>query len=303
MLASAFAAVSILLNKDYFRAHSWWQSLIESLPALALPIIAFFELRHSAEADVLRSEANRNRDEANEQRAEANRFRDEANEQRAEANRERARASDALNRIADQSQRARTKAERNAERLRPFMRKSVQVINNDDSRWVNAAEIVEIKDEVVTLFTPCSSTSTTAFAVHVHCDQLEIVEGSAGPLQLTLKILRRYGVDQNLGEIKTWENRGGKSAVPQFSKGPNVSSAQYTKSGSPERRRLDVFESASGENEYMLVNSQGETMFGDNKEVSRKFLLMQLEYESQGFRYDGGSSGGSKHELYIKKEN
>jgi hypothetical protein len=147
--AIALSVVSILLNKDYFWAHSWCQSLIESLPAIALPVIAFLELRHSAEANVLRSEANMAREEANEQSAQANKFREEANEQRGEANKERARASEALGRIADHTQKSRTKGERNAERLQPYLRQNIQVINADDSRWGSAAEIVGIKDEVV----------------------------------------------------------------------------------------------------------------------------------------------------------
>ena len=253
--------------KDFLFVHTWLFSALCAAPAL---IIAFLELRHS----------------------------DEANRLQEEANAERARANEALSRIAEHTKKAPTKAERNAERLGNYLRAKVQVVNADDSSWGSPAEIVEIKNEVVTLFTPAGFSSSTAFAVHVHCDNLEIIEGTGG--SLTLKVLQRYGTTQHLGQIKTWEERQNPPAVPLISKGLNVFDAEYTKPGSPERRRLDVFESADGSNSYMLVTPSGETRYGNNVEISRHFMLMQLEFETQGYRYSGGGSGGSKHELLIR---
>lgn len=126
------------------------------------------------------------------------------------------------------------------------------------------------------------------------------MEGLVGSLALTLKILKRYGADQNLGEIKKWEGRAQPRATPQFPKGPNVFDAEYIKSDSPERLRLDMYESADGNNSYMLVASSGETAYGDNMDIRRKFLLTQLEYEAKGFRYIGGGSRGSRHHLFVK---
>jgi hypothetical protein len=50
----------------------------------------------------------------------------------------------------------------------------------------------------------------------------------------------------------------------------------------------------------MLVMSSGEMLFGDNVGISPHFMLNQLEYETQGFRYNGGGSGGSKYPLFIR---
>jgi hypothetical protein len=176
-------------------------------------------------------------------------------------------------------------------------------LNADNSRWGDAAEIVEIKDEIVTLFTPSSSISSTAFAVHVSAENLEVIEEAVGDLPLTLRVLQRFGPDSNLGETRTWEERARAVAVRAFSRGSNVFNAKYIKTGSSERRTLDVFESSDGRNDYMLVNSSGENSYGDNKEISRRFLLAQFESQTQGFRYNGGGSGGSKHELYICTRN
>lgn len=298
----ALVFLAILLRsdiKDFLGTHPWWQDVLAFLSAIAVPVLAYFELRHSAEANDLRNEANRKRDEANEQRKIANQFSDEANEQRREANFERNRANEALARIAENTKRAPTKAERNADKLQNFLRCKVQVINADDSRWGDAAEIVEIKDEVATLFTPCSHISSVAMENHVHCEDMEIIESPVGSLPLTLKVLKRYGTFRNLGEIKTWEERMQQPSVPHFAKGPNVFNAEYIKAGSPDRRRLDVFESADGSNSYMLVASTGEIFYGDNRDISRKFMLAQIENQTQGLRWNGGGTGGSKHELYI----
>jgi ABC-type dipeptide/oligopeptide/nickel transport system permease component len=66
----------------FLGTHAWWQDVLALLSAVAVPILAYFELRHSAEANHMRREANELRIEANAASLEANRYRDEANEQR-----------------------------------------------------------------------------------------------------------------------------------------------------------------------------------------------------------------------------
>jgi hypothetical protein len=134
----------------------------------------------------------------------------------------------------------------------------------------------------------------------VHCENLEIVEVQVGSTPVTLKVLKRYGTDHNLGQIKSWSERHKPEAAPVFQKGGNVFNAEYIKQGSPDRRRLDVFESANGQNSYMLVANPGEPLYGDNVGISRHFMLIQLEWEAQGFRYNGGGSGGGKHPLFMR---
>jgi hypothetical protein len=262
--------------KDFLWLHPWLLSVLAAAPGL---VLTWLEVSHSGEA---------------------NRLRREANEFRSEANTQRERANEALGRIADHTKRTPTKAERTAEKLRQYLRKTVQVVNADDSRWGGVTEIVEIKDEVVTLFSPCSFSSSSASTICVHCDDLEISEAPVGSGSLTLKVVKRYGTPQNLGQIKTWEDRLQPPTTPLFSKGSHVFSAEYVKPGSPERRRLDVYESADGQNFFSLEASPGETLYGNNVEISRHFLLAQLEYGTQDFRYNSGSSGNSRYPLYIK---
>jgi hypothetical protein len=289
--ALAIAAIADLLFlalalytriKDFLFVHQWLLSALAAAPAL---VIAGLELRHSGEANRLRQEANQ--------------FRDEANAERREANAQRQRANEALAQIATHTKRAPTKSERNAERLQRYLGAKAKIVNADGSEWGNAAEIVEIKDEVATLFVPASFSSSSAWATHAQCEDLEIIETPVGSAALTLKVLKRYGTDQNFGQIKSWSERVKPEAAPVFPRGGNVLHAEYVKPASPERRRLDVFESADGRNHYMLVASSGETLYGDNVGISRHFMLNQLEYEAQGFRYNGGGSGGSRYPLFI----
>jgi hypothetical protein len=303
------AAVLHSAIKDFLFLHPWLLSTLCALPAL---VLAFAEATHSRKANRLQEEANdlqrrlitvqENADkfyeQANNYREDANKHREEANRYREEANKERARANKALGRIADHTKREPTKAERTAERLRKHLRAKVQVVNADDSSWGTPAEIVEIKDDVVTLFSPAGFSSSAANAVQVHCDNLEITERSGGSLML--KILKRHGTTEHLGEIKSWEQRGKPPTAPLIKKGPNVFHADYSKPASSERKRLFVFEAADGSNSYMLEGSDGQTFYGNNAEISRQFMLTQLEIETQGFRYSGGGTGGAHHELFIR---
>jgi hypothetical protein len=236
-------------------------------PAL---IIALLDLKHSGEA---------------------NRYREEANE-------ERARANEALSRIAEHTKKPPSKAERIAAILSRHLRETAKVVNADDSQWPSPAEIVEVKNDIVALFTPAGPTSSSASAIYAPCDRVEIIEGTGG--SLTLKVLERYGTAQNLGQIKKWEERENAHVAPSFPKGPNVFNIEYSKPGSADRRRLDVFESADGKNAYMLVSSNGELFVGDNVVISRHFLLAQLDLETQGFRHSSSGSGGNKYPLFIK---
>lgn len=269
--------------KDFLFVHQWLLSALAAAPAL---VIAGLELFHSGEANQLRREANQ--------------LRDDGNALRAEANVQRGRANEAFAEIATHAKRPPTKGERNAERLQHYLGEKAKVVNADGSEWGNAAEIVEIKHDVATLFLPASFSSSSASATYVQCEDLEIIESPVGSAPLTLKVLKRYGTDQNLGQIKSWSERLKPEAAPVFAKGSNVFHAEYAKSGSPETRRLDVFESGDGRNHYMIVVSSGEPLFGDNIGISRHFMLNQLEYLAQGFRYiRGGGSGGSRYPLFT----
>jgi hypothetical protein len=69
-LGVAWLFAGILLYSDIMKvlaARPWWEDLIVAMATVAVPVLAFFELRHSGEA-------NRLRDEANEERRKANRL-------------------------------------------------------------------------------------------------------------------------------------------------------------------------------------------------------------------------------------
>jgi len=68
-------------------ARPWWEDLIVVMAAVAVPVLAFFELRHSGEA-------NRLRDEANEERRKANRLTEQNTQLSAELDAERNRLGD-----------------------------------------------------------------------------------------------------------------------------------------------------------------------------------------------------------------
>jgi hypothetical protein len=85
---------------------------------------------------------------------------------------------------------------------------NVAVVNQDGGTWSNTPEIVEVsEDNIVTLFTPRGHTSSSAWCVNVHCDDLEITNIPQGSCPLRIKVLKRYGTDVQLGEITKWEDR------------------------------------------------------------------------------------------------
>ena len=51
--------------KNFLLTHPLWYSLLAAVPGIAVPVLAWFELRHSAEANTLRADANRLRSEQN----------------------------------------------------------------------------------------------------------------------------------------------------------------------------------------------------------------------------------------------
>ncbi len=67
VLADVVIAAFLLYNqiKEFLLTHPWWVSFIAALPEIAVPILAYFELRHSGKANELRTEANNHRIRAN----------------------------------------------------------------------------------------------------------------------------------------------------------------------------------------------------------------------------------------------
>jgi len=77
--------------------------------------------------------------------------------------------------------------------------------------------------------------------------------------------------------------------------------ASYTKPGSSERRTLIVFASKDGANSFLLETAKGEKFIADNVGISKRFLLLEVEYKSEGFTYGGGGTGYTKYPLYLQR--
>jgi hypothetical protein len=178
--------------KDFLWVHPWWQSFIAALPGIAVPILAYFELRHSAEANALRRRANDLRGEAN---ALQRRVTDLTAELDTERNKH-------LQQIAANTRRQMTQGERNAELLRTKYLKTRASVNEGKMNWSTDPEIVEVSsDNIVTLFAARSHSVSHAWCVSVHCDDLQITEIPQGGCAVRLTVLKRYGSDVQLGEI------------------------------------------------------------------------------------------------------
>ena len=260
------------------------------LAAIALPVLAFFELHHSGEANTLRAEANR-------LRAEANDLQDQIGSLTAELAAER---NKHLQQIAKNTQKPVTQAERNAETLRQYLGANVPV-SEGKGVWGTTPQIVDVNDNnVATLFSPYSPSSSIAWCVQVHCDDLEITEIPQGSCPLRLRVLKRYGADVQLGQITKWEDRRLPAATPIFAKGGTPYYATFSKQGSGETRSLYVYASADGANSFLLEASTGERVVADNVEISKRFMLLEVEYCAAGFNRNGSGSGGGTHQLFIR---
>jgi hypothetical protein len=279
---AALLILAVLLHtpiKDFLYIHPWFHSAIVAMPTIALAVFAYFDLQHADEANSLREDANRLRRRIAYLEEERNHH---------------------LQQIAENTRKPITQAERNASILRKHLRAKVKV-SEGQGGWSDAPEIVEISDDnIVTLFTARGGLTTAAWCVGVRCDELEITEIPAGACPLRIKVLKRYGQDVQLGEITKWEDRNKPTAGSAVPKGANVQNTSYGKPGTGEVRRLNIYATPDGRNSFVLETSTGETHKGDNVEISKRFMLIQIEYEAAGFRVQSSGTGGSPYPLYIK---
>ena len=204
-----------------------------------------------------------------------------------------------LAKIAANTQRPVTQAERNAETLRKHLGACVSVTEGQGG-WPSTPLIVEVSDaNIVTLFTPSAGSNPQAWYVQVNCGELEIANTLRGSCPLMLKVLKRYGPNVSLGEITKWEDRDLPAAVPAFNKGGNVHYQTFTKQGSSETRSLYVYASADGSNSFLLEASTGEKIVRDNVEISKRFVLLAVDYLAAGFSRGNSGTSAGQHHLYI----
>ena len=266
-------------------ARPWWEDLIVVLATVAVPILAWLELRHSGEANGLRREANL-------LRAEEVRLQHMIGELEAEK-------AGHLAQIAANTQRPITPAERNAEILRRHLGACVSVTEGSGT-WPSAPLIAEVSEaNIATLFTPSIGSNPQATGVLVDCGELDIVEVQHGSCPLRLHVRRRYGSTVQFGEIARWEDRNLPQAAPRFNKGGNIFHATFTKQGSNETRSLYVYASADGSNSFLLEASTGERVVADNVEISKRFMLLEVNYRAAGFSRGSSGTGGSPHPVFV----
>lgn len=263
--------------KDFLWAHPWWHSFLVALPAL---LLGYLEWRDSTEANSLRSQAN-------DLRTERNRLQTELNNQ--------------IQQIAKQMKRPPTLAEKHAAKLRDHLRKTVPVKEGNNN--CGPFEIVDVNDDnILTLFKRSDFSSSSAFSIQAECRDLEIVDIPPGrPSPLVLTILKRYGTAVHWGNITKWEDRLKPENIPAFPKGGLAYQATYTKPRSPERRTINIYACRDGTNSFSLEPSTwAEPFMGNNEEVSKKTMVIDVEYRMAGFERTGTSGPSGGHPLFIR---
>jgi hypothetical protein len=301
--------------KDFFYAHPWWQSFVAALPGIAVPVLAWFELRHSGEANVLRAEANDFRAEANSQRLRANALQEEQNKSVAEIARlqaEIARLTKELDternkhlqQIASNTQRRKGEAEINGEALRKYIGQRA-FVNEGDGYWGGGAVIAEVNDNnIVTLFVPASFNNSQAYGQAVRCDRLHIVEEPTGGCAVQISIIERYGKPTFYGEARSWAERNVKPAHAGMTRGANVFNAQYRKDGSPKLRHIYIYDAAEGSPNFTMAAiedlKETDSWQGSQADIENKFAIVQLEWVRQGYHWAGGGGSG-KLNLFVRK--
>ena len=192
-----------------------------------------------------------------------------------------------------------TAAQRMAAKLRGYIGQNATV-SEGKGVWGSSIEIAEVNDDcIATLFSPASYSSTQAWAVNVHCNDLELVD-MAG--QLRLRVNKRYGDTMDLGNLKRWADRNQTVTAPEFpEKGHCAYNVVYSKAGSAEKRELDIYAAKDGSNRFVLeARPSGAKFAGDNVDISKRFMMLQVEIEAEGFTHSQSGNAGSQYPLYVK---
>jgi hypothetical protein len=284
--------------KDFIWTHPWWHSFLVLIPTIAVPILAILELGHSREANRLRSENIRVGEEANNLRAEQTRHIAKIAELQGELNRLQAERNTSLGKIAANTERAPTEAERSAAILRKYIGKYAKVTEGSNSWGGTGAIIADVNDNnILTLFVPSGYASSTAFGQCVRCDKLHVVEVTVGSSPVQINIVERYGSPTSYGEAKSWEERNMATDASRIPRGNNVFNSNYRKDGTSKKRGIYVYGSTDGSANYSLVTfedmQERDSWSGTKADIEKKFAILQIEWLNAGWKYDGGGGGNS----------
>ncbi len=291
----AFLLVAAWLQpdiRDFLVAHHWWRAFFLALPPLIVAAGGIFvQWRQSAHADELQEKANEFEEQANQLRKQANELTKQIGDLQAERNTH-------LQQIAENTRRERTKAEKNVEILRKHIGARASV--TDNVKYAPTTPLIaEINEQdIVALFMPAGGGSQ-AYCVNVYAGDLDVTDLPEGGCAVRLSIIRRHGAVVDLGQITRWEDRSLPAATAVFNKGGLAYRADYSKPGSAETRALRVFGSRDGANSFLLERSIGDDITGDNVEISKRFMVLHIEYRAAGFGVSNWSTGVSQHSLFI----
>jgi hypothetical protein len=213
--------------KDWLWTHPWWHSFMVALPGIIAAGIALLELQHSGEANKLRQQNNVLREMLDTER------------------------NQHLQDIAKHTKPQPTSAERMAAKLRSYIGQFVTV-SEGKGVWGPGMQIAEVSDDcIATLFAPAGMSSTHAWAVNVHCNDLELVDMGG---HLKLRVNKRYGDTMELGQLKRWEDHHQQAAAPAIpEKGHCAYYVTYSKAGSAEKMELDIYAAKDGSNRFVLA--------------------------------------------------
>jgi hypothetical protein len=309
-ISIAVVALSVLFFthlKSWLCENAWFHSALVDGPAVVVAILAWRELGHSREANKRREELveelNGTKTELGKQTEEAKKANDlrKENNDLARRNAELTeRLATSQQRIADNLEPKPTRAERNASILQNHMRKNASVATERMVNLPTPYELVELKDGVLTLFSPASQNGTSAIYRRVDCEDLSIDENPHGGCAIRINVTKYQGLPVDLGQVTKWEDRFGDA--PVFDKAPGVAcNASYGKGGSAETKTLNIFQARDGSNSFQLESSDGWATVGDNVDISKRFMANQIDYLAANFTRNtfrsGGTNGG--HSLFV----
>jgi hypothetical protein len=260
LIAEVGIVALLLFNdiKDFIWTHPWWHSFLVAIPSLAAPILAWFELQHSQEANDLRTEANYHR-------LRANTLQEEQNKSVAQIAELQAKIADVteeldternkhLQQIAANSQRPLSEAEINAGILKKYISQRALVTDGDIHWGAMGAIVAEINENnILTLCVPAGSASSQAWGQPVRCDKLHVVEVPTGGCAVQINIIERYGRHTTYGDARSWDERHVEPTQTGMQRGQNVFNAQYRKNGSPKLRHIYIYASTDGSPNYTMV--------------------------------------------------
>jgi len=292
----------IVTIKLFLWTHPWWHAALVIVPPLVLTtVIGWGELHHSKIANRMREKANTLTKEANDLRDKLNGAMSRIAGLTEELNRIEVQKNQAMAQSAVNVRPPVTQAERNAAKLRFYLRKTAQVSELQGTWGGMGAEIVEVnEDNILTLFVAAGHSSSSAWAQCVHCDKLQIVEAPVGGCALQLKVLERYGEPIQLGEIRRWEDRNIPSTSPR-PRGDVIFHVKYRDPSSPHKRGIYIYAPTEGNPQYTLQTfvdqKAGPFLYGDNIDISKKFAILQVEYLAAGCQFD--TTGGGHESLFV----